>query len=210
MFASFVDRFIIALDGGLKTVFAPAHSARPFPSSGGDRSELSQADKDTSMRLMRVNHSGEICAQALYQGQALTARHAEVRQALETASREERDHLAWCEARIAELGGRKSVLNPMWYGASFALGAFSGLLGDKWNLGFLVETERQVEGHLSGHLERLPAADIRTRTLIEQMRRDEIGHAATGIDHGAAELPLPVKVAMKLSSKMMTRTSYWI
>ena len=158
---------------------------------------------------MRVNHSGEVCAQALYQGQALTARHAEVRDALHIASREEVDHLAWCEMRIAELGGRKSVFNPFWYGASFAMGALSGLLGDKWNLGFLVETERQVEGHLSGHLEKLPAADIRSRTILEQMRLDEIGHAATGISHGAAELPAPVKVAMRLTSKVMTQTAYW-
>jgi ubiquinone biosynthesis monooxygenase Coq7 len=206
---SLIDRFILAFDSGLKTVFARAISARPLPVKDVDGELLSSEDKQTSARLMRVNHSGEVCAQALYQGQALTARHAEARDALQIASREEMDHLAWCETRIAELGGRKSALNPFLYGASFAIGALSGLLGDKWNLGFLVETERQVEGHLSGHLEMLPAADVRTRTIIEQMRLDEIGHAATGISHGAAELPAPVKAAMRLTSKMMTQTAYW-
>jgi 3-demethoxyubiquinol 3-hydroxylase len=207
--ASLIDRFILAFDSGLKTVFSGAMSARPLPVKERPDEPLSAADKDTSARLMRVNHSGEVCAQALYQGQALTARHAEVRDALQIASREEMDHLAWCEMRIAELGGRKSVLNPFWYGASFAMGALSGLLGDKWNLGFLVETERQVEGHLSGHLERLPTADLRTRNILEQMRLDEIGHAATGISHGAAKLPAPVKAAMRLTSQVMTQTAYW-
>jgi ubiquinone biosynthesis monooxygenase Coq7 len=208
--ASLIDRLIVAFDSGLKTVFAPAQSARPLPASAADGASLSREDRETSARLMRVNHSGEVCAQALYQGQALTARHTGVRHALEVASREEMDHLAWCEARIAELGGRKSALNPVWYGASFALGALSGLLGDRWNLGFLVETERQVEGHLTGHLERLPAADIHSRAILEQMRADEIGHAASGLSLGAAELPFPVRVAMKLTSKVMTQSSYWI
>jgi ubiquinone biosynthesis monooxygenase Coq7 len=159
---------------------------------------------------MRVNHTGEICAQALYQGQALTARNATARAALEQAAAEETDHLAWTAQRIEELGGRASLLNPLWYAGSFALGAAAGFLGDKWNLGFLAETERQVEGHLEGHLDRLPAQDEKSRAIVNEMKVDEARHARTAVDHGAAELPEPVKLAMKLGSRVMTRTAYWI
>ena len=159
---------------------------------------------------MRVNHSGEVCAQALYQGQALTARNPDVKTALEQAAWEETEHLNWTETRIAELGGRTSLLNPLWYTGSLALGALAGSLGDKWNLGFLAETERQVEQHLDSHLGRLPQQDEKSRAILEQMKSDEIQHATTALEHGGAELPLPVKTAMKLSSKIMTSTTYWV
>lgn len=157
---------------------------------------------------MRVNHCGEICAQALYQGQALTARDSAAREALHAAAREETEHLAWTERRIEELGGRKSLLNPLWYAGSFAMGAAAGLLGDKWNLGFLAETERQVVSHLEGHLEGLPGDDAKSRAIVEHMREDEARHAGTAVEHGGAELPAPVKSAMRLASRVMTRTAY--
>jgi len=160
--------------------------------------------------LMRVNHTGEICAQALYQGQALTARNIEARAALEQAAAEETDHLAWTAQRINELGGRASFLNPLWYAGSFAMGVASGLAGDRWSLGFLAETETQVERHLEGHLERLPIADESSRAVLEQMREDENRHGAAGRSMGAAELPLPVRLAMQAASRVMTRTAYWV
>jgi len=204
------DKLIIAFDNGLHTLLAPAHSARPHPDAGVADSELGADEKRLTAALMRVNHSGEICAQALYQGQALTARNPEARAALEQAATEETDHLAWTARRIAELGGRLSLLNPLWYAGSFALGAAAGLLGDKWSLGFLAETERQVEGHLAGHLDRLPPQDEKSRAVLEQMKDDEARHARAAIEHGAAELPAPVKLAMKLGSRVMTRTAFWI
>ncbi|HVJ13567.1 MAG TPA: 2-polyprenyl-3-methyl-6-methoxy-1,4-benzoquinone monooxygenase, partial [Burkholderiales bacterium] len=158
--------------------------------------------------LMRVNHVGEVCAQALYQGQALTARQPAAREALERAAREEEDHLAWSAERIRELGGRPSLLNPLWYAGSFAIGAVAGALGDKWNLAFLAETERQVEEHLSGHLESLPEEDRRTRAVVEAMRADEARHRASAVALGAAELPEPVRRAMRLASKVMTTVAY--
>jgi len=204
------DNLIIAFDNGLRTLLAPAHSARPHPDADIAGSELGIEEKQLAAALMRVNHSGEICAQALYQGQALTARNPAARAALETAAAEETDHLAWTAQRVAELGGRVSVLNPLWYAGSFALGAAAGLLGDRWNLGFLAETERQVEGHLAGHLERVPPRDEKSRVILEQMKADEARHALTAVEHGAAELPAPVRLAMKLGSRVMTRTSFWI
>ena len=204
------DKLIIAFDNGLRTLLAPAHSTRPHPDAGVADSELGAAERELAAALMRVNHSGEICAQALYQGQALTARHPEARAALERAATEETDHLAWTAQRIAELGGRLSLLNPLWYAGSFALGAAAGLLGDKWSLGFLAETERQVEGHLAGHLDRLPPQDEKSRAVLEQMKDDEARHARAAIEHGAADLPAPVKLAMKLGSRVMTRSSFWI
>lgn len=205
-----LDKLIIAFDNGLRTLLAPAHSARPHPDAGVAGSELGADEKQMAAALMRVNHSGEICAQALYQGQALTARNPEARAALERAAAEETDHLAWTAQRIAELGGRLSLLNPLWYAGSFALGAAAGALGDKWSLGFLAETERQVEGHLAGHLDRLPPRDEKSRAVLEQMKDDEARHARAAIEHGAAELPAPVKLAMKLGSRVMTRSSFWI
>lgn len=205
-----LDRLITAFDNGLRTLLAPAHSARPVPGDAVAETTMTAPERELAGALMRVNHTGEICAQALYQGQALTARGARARAALEQAAAEETDHLAWTAQRITELGGRASFLNPLWYAGSFALGAAAGLLGDKWNLGFLAETERQVEGHLAGHLERLPAQDEKSRAIVSAMKDDEARHAHAAVDHGAAALPEPVKQAMKLGSRVMTRTAFWI
>ena len=205
-----IDKFITGFDKGLRTLFAPAQTLRPMPGDRLSDEALDETQRRASASLMRVNHSGEVCAQALYQGQALTAREPSAKQALAQAAQEETEHLAWTERRIAELGGSKSVLNPLFNAGSFAIGAVSGLLGDKWNLGFLAETERQVVHHLEGHLERLPVEDQKSRAIIEQMRDDEARHATSALEHGAAEMPAPVKAAMKASSKMMTETAYWV
>ncbi len=205
-----IDKFIIGFDNALRTLLTPAQTLRPVPGTGLPEVELTDAEKNETTALMRVNHVGEICAQALYQGQALTARDTGVQQALTQAAREETEHLAWTERRIAELGGRKSLLNPLWYGGSFAIGAIAGMLGDKWNLGFLAETERQVEVHLAGHLQRLPQHDGKSRAIVAQMQVDEAGHATTAMSYGGAELPALVKLAMQLGSKVMTRTAYWV
>jgi 3-demethoxyubiquinol 3-hydroxylase len=204
------DQLILEFDRALRTVLAPARSVRSVPGE-----LLPEADLDAEQRrhvagLMRVNHCGEICAQALYQGQALTSREPAVREALRGAANEETEHLAWTEKRITELGGRKSLLNPLLYLGSLSLGLAAGALGDKWNLGFLAETERQVEAHLGGHLLSLPEGDIRSRAIVDQMRLDEIQHAETAIRHGAAELPLFIKFAMKISAKLMTSAAYRI
>jgi ubiquinone biosynthesis monooxygenase Coq7 len=171
---------------------------------------LGANDAAESIRLMRVNHVGEVCAQGLYQGQLAFARTPETRATLANAGREERDHLAWCAERVAELGGRTSVLAPFFYVGAWGLGALSGLAGDKWSMGFLVETERQVEAHLDDHLTRLPEADHDTRAIIEQMRIDEIQHGNAGEANGAMPLPLPFRAGMKLSSRVMTATTYWV
>lgn len=203
-----IDKAIIEFDKALRTVFAPARTVRPVP--GGDQPEavLSDSERRHVAALMRINHCGEICAQALYQGQAMVSRTDAVKRELQQASNEETEHLAWTEQRIAELGGRKSLLNPLWYGGSFALGLLAGKLGDRWNLGFLAETERQVEAHLSRHLEQLPVADHKSRQIIAQMKVDEARHADTAIGLGAHELPTPFKAAMKLMSRVMTATAY--
>jgi ubiquinone biosynthesis monooxygenase Coq7 len=205
---SSIDRLILEFDRGLRTLFAPARTQRPLPGALLPEAELSDADKRHAAGLMRVNHSGEICAQALYSGQAITARNAEARVALEQAAREETEHLNWTETRVRELGSRTSALNPVWYAGSFALGALAGALGDKWNLGFLAETENQVGAHLNGHLDRLPTEDLKSRAIVEQMKEDEARHATTALEHGAAPLPEPVKQAMKLASKLMTTLTY--
>ena len=205
-----IDKLIVAFDKGLRTVFAPAQTLREVPGDTLVDAPLDEKQRRESAALMRVNHTGEVCAQALYQGQALTARDLGAKHALEQAAQEETEHLAWTERRIAELGGAKSVLNPLFYAGSFAIGALSGLLGDKWNLGFLAETERQVVQHLDGHLERLPRVDQKSRAIVEQMREDEARHATTAIDHGGADLPAPIKAAMKASSEVMTQTAYWL
>ena len=204
------DAFILQIDKALRTVFATASSRRPYPDDGLAEVDMSEAEKRHAAGLMRVNHSGEVCAQALYQGQALTARNPEAARALIEASEEETEHLAWCEKRLSELGSHKSFLNPLWYAGSFTLGALAGALGDKWNLGFLAETERQVEGHLNGHLSELPAQDAKSRAIVEQMKTDEIKHAETAIEHGGAPLPLPVRQAMQLTSKVLTFAAYRI
>ena len=207
-----IDRFICEIDAGLRTLFAPPQSQRALPVMTTDIPVVTMdanASRE-SARLMRINHAGEVCAQALYQGQAVVAKTEATRALLQHAAREERDHLAWCQTRLNELNGSSSKLVPLFYAGSFALGAFSGLLGDKWSMGFLVETERQVEAHLSDHLEQLGQADPRSRQILEGMREDEIHHAETGLDHGAVELPPPVKAAMRGISKVMTTTTYWI
>ncbi len=204
------DALILNFDRALRTLFAPAASRRPHPDAGLPEAALTDAERRHVAGLMRVNHSGEVCAQALYQGQALTARNPDIAQALQQAADEETEHLAWCERRLNELNSHKSLLNPLWYTGSFALGVLAGALGDRWNLGFLAETERQVEGHLDGHLQRLPEQDVKSRAIVEQMKADEIRHAETAIALGGAELPLPVKLAMKLTAKVMTQTAYWV
>lgn len=205
-----IDRFITEFDQGLRTVLAEAQTLRPFPDRDKSETQLNDSEKRHAAALMRINHSGEVCAQALYNGQALTARNPATEAALREASQEETEHLAWCEKRIKELGSHKSFLNPAFYAGSFALGAFAGALGDKWNLGFLAETENQVGKHIEGHLKRLPEQDEKSRAILEQMKIDEAKHATTAISHGGAPLPLPVKLAMQLSSKIMTKTTYWI
>lgn len=203
-----LDSLIIEFDKGLRTLFATAPTARPYPDGDIADAEMSVAEKKHAAALMRINHTGEICAQALYQGQALTARDAAVQEKLNHAAWEETEHLAWTSHRVHELGGRLSLLNPFWYTGSLALGALAGALGDKWNLGFLAETERQVEGHLDGHLSSLPELDARSRAIVEQMKADEIKHAETAIAHGGVELPAPVKQAMQLTSKVLTFAAY--
>jgi len=202
------DSIIIEFDRALRTVFASARSVRPVPGDAQPEAVMDVGERRHVVGLMRVNHCGEICAQALYQGQSLTSRDPAVREALRGAADEETEHLAWTEQRIAELGGRKSLLNPLWYAGSLTLGLVAGALGDKWNLGFLAETERQVEAHLDGHLLSLPEGDLRSRAIVDQMRLDEIQHAETAVRYGAAELPAPVKTAMKLMAKIMTGTAY--
>jgi len=201
-----LDQLITTFDLGLRTVFASPHAGRPYPGTATE-ADLSEAERAHAAALMRVNHVGEVCAQALYAGQALTAKNEAVRTELEQAAREETDHLAWCETRINELGGRKSLLNPLWFVGAFGLGVVAGLLGDKWNLGFLAETERQVEAHLDGHLQQLPEADVRSRAVVEQMKTDEARHAQTAIDHGGAPLPPPVKWAMQFAANVMRQTA---
>jgi len=208
MSVSPLDRLLVAADNALRTLSGAATAARPVPAPSSP--SLSQVDQTHSAGLMRVNHAGEICAQALYAGQAIVAREPRVREALEHASAEERDHLQWCRTRLDELGARPSFLDPFWYLGSFALGVASGLAGDRWSLGFLVETERQVERHLAGHLEHLPEGDARSRAIVTKMREDEIAHGRSGEALGAQELPAPVKAAMGLASKVMTRTAYWV
>jgi len=204
------DRIISSLDNALRILFAPAQSARPVPGEALPDGPAQDHDRRLSIGLMRVNHSGEVSAQALYQGQIAVARDGRVKALLERAAREEVEHLAWTSRRLDDLGGRKSVLNPLWYAGSFALGAVSGLLGDRWNLGFLAETERQVESHLQSHLDRLPMGDQRSRAIVEQMKSDEAGHAVAARREGAANLPRPIKLAMYVASKVMTGSSRWL
>lgn len=205
-----IDEAIIQIDKVLRTVLAPAVTVRPVPGEALPDAALDDAQRRAVAALMRVNHCGEICAQALYQGQAITARDESVRRELEQASREESEHLAWTERRLAELGGRKSLLNPLWYAASLALGMAAGRLGDRWNLGFLAETERQVEAHLRGHLDRVPREDGKSRAILEQMQADERGHAETALRLGARKLPAPLRVGMKLMARVMTTTAHRI
>jgi ubiquinone biosynthesis monooxygenase Coq7 len=201
----------MGLDQALRTVFGrPRVTERANPAEPYAEVDLGEDERRHIGALIRVDHTGEVCAQALYQGQALTARLPEVRESLERSAQEENDHLAWCEQRLEELGARKSLLNPLWYAGSFTMGALAGLVGDKWSLGFVVETERQVEDHLDAHIAQVPGDDQRTRAILEQMKADEIHHADVAHAAGGAELPTPVKLAMKAVSKVMTRGAYWI
>ena len=205
-----LDHLIVEFDKGLRTLFSQAHSARAYPDADVAEAALDATEKQHAQGLMRVNHTGEICAQALYQGQALTARSVEVQQKLQHAAAEETEHLAWTAQRVHELGGHLSVLNPLWYSGSLAMGAVAGLLGDKWNLGFLAETERQVGAHLQSHLQNLPAQDAKSRAIVTQMATDEAAHAAMAVELGGAPLPAPVQWAMQLNGKLMTKTAYWV
>ena len=205
-----IDQLIIGFDRALRTVFANAHTVRPVPGEDRPEADMSDEERRHAAALMRVNHCGEICAQALYQGQALMSDNEGIKKALAGAAQEETEHLAWTERRIAELGGRKSLLNPLWYGGSLAIGMLAARFGDRANLGFLAETERQVEAHLKGHLTRLPEQDLRSRDIVEQMKVDEVAHAETALQLGGVELPAPVKAAMKASSKVMTGVAYWV
>ncbi len=204
------DHFIVEFDKSLRSLFGQVHSVRPHPDAKLVEATFDEPDKKRAIALMRVNHSGEICAQALYQGQALTARNPVVQQALRQAALEETEHLAWTSRRVYELGGQLSLLNPLWYGGSLVMGALAGLLGDKWSLGFLAETEQQVGQHLQHHLQRLPQQDEKSRAIVTQMYQDETGHAAKAVALGGAGLPQVVQWAMRLNSKVMTGTSYWV
>jgi ubiquinone biosynthesis monooxygenase Coq7 len=203
-----VDDLIIEFDKGLRTLAGTPRAARPMPADEGGAPALSPAERQEAAALMRVNHCGEVCAQALYQGQVLASGNAALKHALEQAAREEEDHLAWAEQRIAELDGRTSLLNPLWYAGSLAIGFAAGKLGDAWNLGFLKETEKQVERHLQGHLDRLSPGDTRTRAVVAAMQHDEAGHARTAEVLGASELPRMVKRGMAAIAKVMTTISY--
>jgi len=207
-----IDNLLVTVDRALRSVFATPAAARPMPrpalASAG--AALTDAEQREAAGLMRVNHAGEVAAQALYHGQAAFARRPEVRELLLRAAREEADHLAWCDQRLRELGSRPSVLGPLWYAGSFALGAAAAVVSDAVSLGFVSETERLVEGHIDSHLERLPAGDARSRAILEQMRADEIAHGAAARAAGGVDLPPPVQAAMRSTASVMTTTSYWL
>jgi ubiquinone biosynthesis monooxygenase Coq7 len=206
-----IDQLIAGVDGALRTAFTPATvTGRPNPGAELAGELRDDAERRHVAGLMRVNHAGEIAAQGLYQGQAATADLPEVREAMEHAAAEEIDHLAWCEQRLTELGSRPSLLGPLWYAGAFAIGAGAGLVGDRWSLGFVAETERQVVRHLEEHLGMLPKADARSRAILEKMREDELEHGSAARAAGGAELPAPVKGVMGLVSKVMTRGAYWL
>ena len=204
-----LDRLISGFDTALRTVASPArHSPRENPARNVDETELGDAERAHAAGLMRVNHAGEIAAQGLYHGHAVVARDPDIEAKMHESAVEEYDHLAWCEQRITELGEVPSHLSPLWYAGAFAIGAASGALGDRWSLGFIAETERQVVEHLEGHLEGLPETDARSRRIVETMRDEEEEHGASAVAAGAAELPAPVKRLMKLTARVMTTTAY--
>src|SRR5579863_62019 len=209
-----LDGWIGAADRALRALLAPAHASRPVPQpvapAEGSATELSPDERRRAAALMRVNHAGEIAAQALYHGQAIAARSETTRRMLLDAARQETDHLAWCESRLKELDSRPSLLNPLWYAGSFFIGALAALAGDRASLGFVVETERQVEGHLDEHLGRLPAADQRSRAIVQQMRTDEAAHGANARAAGGMELPAPVRALMRHTARVMTGMAYWV
>ena len=203
-----IDDLILGFDRALRALSGTATSGRPNPAHGLPESELTPDERRHAAGLMRVNHTGEVCAQALYQAQALTARDESIRERLAQAAREEEEHLAWTQQRLAELDDRPSLANPLWYAGSFAIGLIAGATGDRSNLGFVVETERQVEEHLTGHMDRLPAADRKSRAIVAAMRDDEIRHGAVARDAGAAELPWAARVLMRMAARVMTLTAY--
>jgi ubiquinone biosynthesis monooxygenase Coq7 len=206
-----IDQLIAAADRALRTLAATPVASRPSPAGGViERDPLTDDEAREAAALMRVNHVGEVCAQALYDAQALAARSPELRAMFERAAREEADHLAWTEERIRGLGGRTSLLNPLWYGGAFAIGLAAARIGDRASLGFMAETERQVEQHLQGHLDRLPESDAPSRAIVTQMKEDEVRHADAATALGGAELPLPVRMAMRLAARVMTRTAHYI
>ncbi len=206
-----LDRLLNLANDALTTIAGkPFGTGRPSPAEDREAANLDAGQAKHAAGLMRVNHAGEVSAQALYQGQALTAREEGVREKMQRAAAEENDHLVWCEQRLTELDSRPSLLNPLWYAGSFAIGALAGAVGDKWSLGFIVETERQVIKHLEEHLAKLPADDDKSRAVLIQMKEDESHHATTAMQSGAAELPAPVKKIMAITSMVMTKTAYWI
>lgn len=206
-----LDRLIGQLDGGLRAALGPPPgAARPSPAEGLGDDELNEAERRLAAGLMRINHTGEVCAQALYAGQAATARSDEVRDKMAEAAEEEEDHLAWCAQRLDELASRPSLFNPIWYAGSFSIGAAAGLAGDPWSLGFVEATERQVEAHLGEHLDRLPPQDDRSRAIVSQMKEDEARHAQMALDHGAQILPAPVQRLMSLTAGIMKAIAYRI
>jgi len=205
-----VDDLIVGFDRALRTLSGTASGVRPSPSAGFEEGSLTTAERRHAAGLMRVNHTGEVCAQALYQAQALSVRNPATREQLAQAAWEEEEHLAWTQQRLSELSGRTSFANPLWYAGSFAIGLCAGLAGDRANLGFVVETERQVEEHLSGHMDRLPAGDARSRAIVNAMRDDEVRHGAAALGAGADELPFPIRALMRATAKLMTVTAYWV
>lgn len=207
---SFLDQIIISLDKGVRSLFAFPSANRENPAKNTQEGALSDSEKKQSAALMRINHTGEVCAQALYFGQALAAKSSTTKQALIKAGEEETDHLAWCQERIDELQNRTSYLNPLWYMGSFSMGLLAGLISDKWSLGFVVETERQVEKHLQSHLNQISLADVKSRLILQQMAEDEAHHATVALGAGAIELPDGVKKLMSGLSKVMTKTTYYI
>jgi ubiquinone biosynthesis monooxygenase Coq7 len=202
---SWTDRLIATLDDGLRAVGAAPVAARPSPAESAEDAELDAAARRTSAALLRVNHAGELAAQGLYSGQALLARASATREQLRAAAREESDHLAWCAARLNELGGRASVLSPFWYAGSFCIGLLAASVGDRQSLGFVAETERQVEAHLDDHLRRLPANDHKSRAILERMAADESHHGTMASLAGGADLPLPVRRCMGVGGEMLRR-----
>ncbi len=202
------DRLLAALDSGLRTVFAPTRATRTSPARGSESTELNPTEVRQAGALMRVNHVGEICAQALYQSQSLFSRSEELREHFHQAAQEELDHLAWTAERVAELDTHTSRLAPLWWIGAFAWGSAAGLAGDRWSLGFVVETERQVEAHLASHLGLLPPGDAASRAIVEQMKQEEAEHAAAALDAGAAPLPAPVRGLMRLAAKVMTTVAH--
>jgi ubiquinone biosynthesis monooxygenase Coq7 len=205
-----LDKLLVSANNALRTLAAPAgKTLRPNPSSNVDDGELDEKQRARAAGLMRVNHAGEVAAQALYQGHATVARDKDIEEQMKQAAEEEFDHLAWCEQRLQELGSAPSRLSPLWYAGAYAMGAASGVVGDKWSLGFIAETEKQVCAHLESHLEKLPQDDARSRAIVEQMRDEEAEHGANAKEAGAAELPQPVVQLMRATAKIMTKTAYW-